>query len=752
MDPLSVIVSVGAVSKSTFACVKVLGKFLGDTAVVDETVEELFEESNIAKDAWKQFRLDLREDEIKRFRGTFQYNCSGLQTMLVTVSFYVSSTAPRMEADEISSSNCDDSELNSTRARSDSKRKTTGSELGRPLDPEHRARISSWVPRKEAILEGPKIEPDESQDTEWTSTSESATLTPSDDFASDDEELELEVTQKMLMKGRQSLKDEKFTQAEKDISMDIAIACFGQQKLDDTRKLCEGLVNEIASDDADRLRMLSASHLLAQVHLRNGSFNAAISQCKQTIKARKRLDDGSNAYHQSLALLVTIYDMQGDELESTAYASLLPEGYKRPVFQAPLHTSVEGPAKDEALRTLAFNNRDVTLKTFDSKFKKKSFGITTKDLIRRKGVYVDTIGSHNRTPLHIAAAFGYEVTCQILLQRGASTTARQGCYEACAHVDCRSGPTAFEDAIQWKHHEVVKVFLACGAALSPPTLLHYAAFAGNRETLLLLSAKVDVMARDWEGRTPLHYAAESGHDTIIELLMEQGVDVDAVDEKGLTAVGEAALAGHADCLAVLIEHGANMLHRDDDKLTALHHAASKEHEHLLPLLQAHGLDLDARTKTGQVALHYCAWNDWVSFANKLRASGADVHARDSEGRNIQHDAAEGGQERFVGMLLDASYAFAVDERTRDYRTPLMLATIEGHLSVVDLLLGWGANVNARDVDEYSACHYAVQNGYTDIARRLAYAGAEYCKCVQCTEAWFPAGDAAQDTSAGAVPP
>ncbi|TKA58636.1 hypothetical protein B0A55_11630 [Friedmanniomyces simplex] len=334
MDPLSVIVSAGAVSKGTFACVTVLGKFLGDTAVLDETVEALYKDvrslvymvagtsstldspsvrrheesrlwevvdsvlqdcddtvqdllhrldsihlnstrkSNIAKDAWKQFRLDPREDEIKRFRGTFQYNCSALQTMLVTVSLYVSRTAPRMEADEIRSgfqqlerllqdrrrnvlpintsneavnrkhmrlrqatqqvasdasaileshsSNCDESELNSTRARSDSKRKTTGSELDRPLDPDHRARISSWVPRKEAILEGPNIEPDESRDTEWTSTSESATLTASDDFASDDEELELKVAQKMLMKGRQSVKDEKLTQAEKPLRKALA--------------------------------------------------------------------------------------------------------------------------------------------------------------------------------------------------------------------------------------------------------------------------------------------------------------------------------------------------------------------------------------------------------------------------------------------------------------------------------------------------------------------------------------------------
>ena len=94
----------------------------------------------------------------------------------------------------------------------------------------------------------------------------SATLTANDDFGSDEEELEIEMAQKVLTLGRQKSRDGKYAQSEamlrkalqksqslgsksadlntKDITMDVAIVCFKQDKFDDTQQICERLIDE----------------------------------------------------------------------------------------------------------------------------------------------------------------------------------------------------------------------------------------------------------------------------------------------------------------------------------------------------------------------------------------------------------------------------------------------------------------------------------------------------------------------------
>ena len=61
---------------------------------------------------------------------------------------------------------------------------------------------------------------------------------------------------------------------------------------------------------------------------------------------------------------------------------------------------------------------------------------------------------------------------------------------------------------------------------------------------------------DYE-QTPLHIAAEEGHDEIVALLVEKyKVDVNAVDKNGWTPLHSAAKHGHVNIIEFLISHGA----------------------------------------------------------------------------------------------------------------------------------------------------------------------------------------------------
>jgi ankyrin repeat protein len=53
--------------------------------------------------------------------------------------------------------------------------------------------------------------------------------------------------------------------------------------------------------------------------------------------------------------------------------------------------------------------------------------------------------------------------------------------------------------------------------------------------LLLDTGKVDVDSKDSDGRTPVSWAAEHGHEAVVKLLLDTGkVDVDSKDENGQT--------------------------------------------------------------------------------------------------------------------------------------------------------------------------------------------------------------------------
>lgn len=93
------------------------------------------------------------------------------------------------------------------------------------------------------------------------------------------------------------------------------------------------------------------------------------------------------------------------------------------------------------------------------------------------------------------------------------------------------------------------------------TALHIAASKGHVEAAkMLISSRlfIDVDARTQMQRTPLHWAADNGHFSVTELLLEAGAEVDAVDEDGNTPLHLATERSFADVCSMLIVGGASL--------------------------------------------------------------------------------------------------------------------------------------------------------------------------------------------------
>src|SRR5690606_30146400 len=107
------------------------------------------------------------------------------------------------------------------------------------------------------------------------------------------------------------------------------------------------------------------------------------------------------------------------------------------------------------------------------------------------------------------------------------------------------------------------------------TPLHYAA-AHNcpKAAEILLRKGAAVHAEDKRGMTPLHAAAEQGHNAVIEKLLPYDADVDRRrnGEKHETALMKAAAKGSYASVKLLLDAGANPMLADDFNRTAARYA------------------------------------------------------------------------------------------------------------------------------------------------------------------------------------
>lgn len=226
-------------------------------------------------------------------------------------------------------------------------------------------------------------------------------------------------------------------------------------------------------------------------------------------------------------------------------------------------------------------------------------------------------------------------------------------------------------------------------------------------------------------------SCERGCIEATQYLLKEGASVEVGGNRA-PPIFRAVERNYVQIVKLLLDAGASPEFRDKKGRTALMTAAWKNQWHVLQLLITRGADVNARDNRKRNILHnlaadkLCDWGDDV--VNLLLRTSCEVDARDDLGRTALHWACTTGKTHFAKLLLSrpqgcpTDYIHATELRNK---TALHLATAHDREDVVELLLEYGADVNARSDGGWTPFHNACDQGCEKIVRVLLDAGADF---------------------------
>ncbi|XP_014205835.1 uncharacterized protein LOC106637542 [Copidosoma floridanum] len=275
------------------------------------------------------------------------------------------------------------------------------------------------------------------------------------------------------------------------------------------------------------------------------------------------------------------------------------------------------------------------------------------------------------------------------------------------------------------------------------TALHLAVLAGKPAIVkLLLQRGARVGIQNDQLESPLHASCKrrgpsssewvfggDGSLAIVKLLLKHGACVN--DKGGLCEETPLLFAirnrqQQDDRLVkLLLDSGANVNDCDLYRKTALHLAVEFADRRMIKLLLGHKADVNVKNCHGRTPLHLAVRRGCLDIAKMLLARGADVNDSVCDFEEYRwtalHMAVRNKDEKMVRTLL----GYRADVNARDIlgQVPFHLAIRGEDEGIVECLLRHGARVDSRRKDGKTCLHFAAENQRPRIARILLARGA-----------------------------
>mmetsp|Transcript_18933 Transcript_18933/g.47822 ORF Transcript_18933/g.47822 Transcript_18933/m.47822 type:complete len:262 (-) Transcript_18933:169-954(-) len=186
----------------------------------------------------------------------------------------------------------------------------------------------------------------------------------------------------------------------------------------------------------------------------------------------------------------------------------------------------------------------------------------------------------------------------------------------------------------------------------------------------------------------------------------------------------AVKSGSMNALRFLLSDGADAKITDEVGRTALHVAVRKGRVDMISVLVGGGCEVNAKDKHGYTPLHLAAASGNAAIAWKLLELGAEVEATDCEGKTPMHVACCGSYDLDrLAKLLEVLRILISKKPDLDFRddeglAPIHIATMDGNIEAVQILLAAGANRALPDKHDRRPFDIATQRGFRRIINIL----------------------------------
>ncbi|KAJ7688186.1 ankyrin repeat-containing domain protein [Mycena rosella] len=219
-------------------------------------------------------------------------------------------------------------------------------------------------------------------------------------------------------------------------------------------------------------------------------------------------------------------------------------------------------------------------------------------------------------------------------------------------------------------------------------------------------------------------ASSYGHIQIVQLLVDEGANIHFRGPWG-NALQVASRNGHKSVVQLLIEKGAKINVPAQDSEIALKEALRNGHWHVAELLIESGADVNGRENSFYRNVKGDNWEHALTIASRaghksivqLILKHGDVDAENYA--YALQGASMGGHKPVVELLLEIGGAASAEH----YSSALNLASKDGNVELVCLLINKGADVNGQGGWFGNALQAASWNGQELVVRLLIDKGA-----------------------------
>lgn len=316
------------------------------------------------------------------------------------------------------------------------------------------------------------------------------------------------------------------------------------------------------------------------------------------------------------------------------------------------------------------------------------------------------------TPLHYAAVGGHVDIVKSFTSRTASVDPHD-----------KYGRTPLYMAVLYRHEEVASVLLdndadpnlACQCGT---TTVSKAAEHGDMRILeLLLKKGARTQTENLDGETPEYLAWHNGHDEATRIFRRYKTE-------RLNKFRQAARKGSVPELKQLLDCEVGTGDRDRSGSSALDLAAENGRveavRFLLEVARVNPNDAKHRHTT---ALHRAAREGYEEVVNILLRHGARLDVYDKDKMTPLHRAAAWGRDPSITTICrfmrnSGCTGVTVDVRGPNGVTPLMLASRQGRITSILLLLDFGADASLKDWQGETAREKAYSYGHINVMKFL----------------------------------